>query len=233
VTISATRVKELNINTIIRRALNLAGLANPQQSTSDPTFAPQREMALDFLETICKETQNVAVIERHVVLQSAVVTAASDTVTLATSAMSMLGKAMFNETGETEQTPVVFIDLDAYHGIPDKTLEGTPAMAYFDRSAAPIIKLWPVPDTSGTLVVQSHILAADVSNSSEHLDFERHWTGYFMWQLAYYLSTASTMPMAGRMQLAAEAEKRLKSATAYSRPLLPTQIRFAHKTGWT
>jgi hypothetical protein len=232
-TISATRTRELDINTIIRRALNLAGLANPQQSTSDPTFAPQREMALDFLETICKETQNVAVIERHTVLQSAPVLAASDTVTLATSAMSMLGKAMFNATGDTEQSPVVFIDLDAYHGIPDKTTTGTPSMAYFDRSAAPIIKLWPVPDENGTLVVQSHILAADAKSASDTLDFERHWTGFFMWQLAYYLSTAGTMPMAGRMQLASEAKDRLEAAAAYSRPLLPTQIHMAHKTGWT
>jgi hypothetical protein len=232
-TIAATRTLELNINSIIQLAMNLAGLMNPQQSTSDPQFSPYRGMALNFLEIICKSTQNVAVIERHTVLQSATVTALSATVTLSTSAMAMLGQAMFSETAGTEQVPVTLIDLAAYQAIPDKTLTGTPSVAYFNRQPIPSLTLWPVPDTNGDIVVQSHILAADVSNASETLDFERHWTEYFLWRLAFYLSTSGTLPVNERAMLRSEADRLLGNAVEYSRSNVPAQIRFAHRTPWT
>jgi hypothetical protein len=234
VTIAATRTRELDINTIIARAMQLAGLMNPQQSTSDPTFAPYRQMALDFLETICKETQAEAVIERHVVLQTATVTASNATVTLATSAMAMLGDAMFTQTGDTIAVPVTLIDIATYQAIPDKTTTSDyPSLGYFNRQPTPTITLWPVPDTGGTLSVQSHILAADVSDATNTLDFERHWTGFFMWELAYWMSTSGTMPIADRMALRAEARNRKEVASSYSHSLLPKQIRFGHKTPWS
>jgi hypothetical protein len=234
VTIAATRTRELDINTIIARAMQLAGLMNPQQSTSDPTFAPYRAMAVDFLETICKEVQNGAVIERHSVLQTATVTAGNAVVTLSTSAMTMLGAASFKETGSDIELPVALVDLATYHAIPEKTLTGSePSLGYFNRQPTPTITLWPVPDTNGTLTVQAHILAADVSNVADTLDFERHWTGFFMWELAYWLSTSGSMPLQDRAALRAEAISRLDKATAYSKSMVPTQIRFTHRTGWS
>lgn len=233
-TIAATRTHELDINTIIRRAMQLAGLMNPQQSTGDPTFAPYREMALDFLETICKGVQAEAAIERHVVLQTCAVTASNATVTLDVSAMAMLGTAMFTQTGDTIGVPVTIVDLATYQAIPDKTVTSDyPSMALYNRQPVPTLTLWPVPDTGGSLVVQAHILAADVTDATKTLDFERHWTPFFMWELAYYLSTSGTMALPDRMALRAEAKGHLETAKAYSHSLLPVQVRFGHKTPWT
>ncbi len=233
-TIAATRTHELDINTIIARAMQLAGLMNPQQSTSDPTFAPYRQMALDFLETICKSVQGEAVIERHVVLQNAPVTAGNATVPLSTSSSAMLGAAMFLQTGDTIAVPVTLVDIATYQAIPEKTSTSDyPSMGYYQRQPAPSITLWPVPDTSGTLTVQAHILAADVQDPTKTLDFDRNWTAFFMWELAYWLSTSGTMPIAERMALRAEARNLKEVAIAYGHSLLPQQIRFGHKTPWS
>lgn len=233
-TISANRTRELDINTIVQRAMQLAGLMNPQQSTSDPTFAPYRGMALDFLEAICKGVQAEAVIERHVILDPCVVTAGNPVTAPSVGGMAMLGTAMFKRTGDTIALPVTFVDLATYQAIPDKTVESDyPSMALFYRQPAPTINLWPVPQVDGILTVQAHILAANVDNASETVDFERHWTGYFMWELAYYLSTSGTMDLPSRMALRAEARRHFEVASSYSHSLLPVQVRLGHKTPWS
>lgn len=232
-TIAATRTRELDINTIVQRSMQLAGLMSPQSSTSDPSFAPQRTMAVDFLELICKGVQGGAIIERHIVRQTAAVTALSATVTLATSAMSMIGMAMFMETGFTEETPVTFIDLQTYQSIPEKTLTGKPAQGYFARQPTPTITLWPVPDVNGTLTVQSHILSADVSNAADTLDFERLWTDYFVWELGHYLSVAAGLAKTDCGYMRARAEEKLEICKRYSKSNAPTQMRMAHRTPWS
>jgi hypothetical protein len=167
------------------------------------------------------------------VRQTAAVTALNATVTLATSAMSMLGMAMFTETGFTEELPVMFIDLQTYQAIPEKTLTGKPAQGYFARQPTPTITLWPVPDVNGTLTVQSHILAADVSNASETLDFERLWTAFFMWELAHQLAVSAGLDKADCGYLRSQAEKKLEVAKRYSKSNVPVQMRYAHKTPWS
>lgn len=232
-TIAVTRTRELDINTIVQRSMQLAGLMSPQQSTSDPAFAPQRTMAVDFLELICKGVQGGAVIERHVVRQTAAVTALSATVTLATSAMTMVGTAMFTETGFTEETPVNFIDLQTYQAIPEKTLTGRPAQGYFARQPIPTVTLWPVPDVNGTLTVVSHILSADVSNASETIDFERNWTDYFVWELAHYLSVSAGMPKQDCGYMRSRAEEKLEICKRYSKSNVAVQMRYSHRTPWS
>ena len=151
-TIAATRTRELDINTIVKRAMQQAGMMEPSGNTSDPLFGPRREMALDMLDTICKDIQTSAVIARHVILQSAAVTSGSNTVTLSTNTMALMGSvAMFKETGQNVEIPVRIVGLDDYMQITDKTASGWPSIGYHARQAAPTITLWPVPDRNGTL----------------------------------------------------------------------------------
>lgn len=226
-TISASRTRELDINTICARAMQLAGFMNPQESTSAPQFAPKLAMAMDFLDTICKQLQSTAIIERHCTRTSAAVTATVATVTLTSSVKSVLGDMTFLPTGDTIETPVMQIDQHAYNSIVEKTSQGTPTMGYVSRQPTPTVTLWQVPNVNGALWYVQHILAADVSNAAETVDFERHWTAYLMWELAFWLSTSGGG--AGRRDLAAKAEKLFETAASYSAAQRPIQMRVAHR----
>lgn len=226
-TISASRTRELDINTICARAMELAGLKNPQESTSAPQFAPKLAMAMDFLDTICKRIQATAIIERHTTRASAAVTASNATVTLTASVSAVFGNMMFLASGDTVELPVVQIGIEAYQGIVDKTAEGTPTMGYVSRQPTPTVTLWPVPNASGTLTYVQHILAADVSNASETLDFERLWTAFFMWELAFWLSTSAGG--SGRRALRDEAREMFEEAASYSRAQRPIRMHVMHR----
>lgn len=232
-TISASRTRELDISTIVKRAMQTAGLMEPGASTVDPLFGPRREMAMDMLDSICKSVQNEAVIDRHVVRTTAAVTAASATVTLSTSAMMLLGKVMFAETGETYESPIQVVSTDDYNNIGDKTTTGTPSVALFNRQPTPTLTLWPVPDANGTVTYEYHTLAADVSLETDTLDFERHWTSFFIWELAHQLLFASGVALDRVGYARKRAETLLETAKAYSRNHQSIRFVSNHKTPWS
>lgn len=231
-TIAATRTRELDINSIVKRAMQLGGLMEPGASVTDPLFGPRREMAMDFLDTICKSIQNEAVIERHSTRSTAAVTAASATVTLSTSTMMLLGMVMFTPTGQTYESPIRVLSIDEYQVIADKTITGTPSMAYFARQPVPTLTLWPVPDVNGTATYEYHTLAADVSLATDTLDFERHWSQFFIWELAHQLLFASGVALDRCSYADKRAKEKLETAKAYSRSHQPLRFSVSHPTGW-
>lgn len=231
-TIAATRTRELDINAIVKRAMQLAGFMEPGASVTDPLFGPKREMAMDFLDTICKSIQNEAIIDRHVTRATAAVTASSATVTLSTSTMMLLGMVMFAPTGDTYETPIKVLSIDDYQNIGDKTAEGTPSMAYFARQPTPTLTLWPVPDANGTVTYEYHTLAADVSLETDTLDFERHWSQFFIWELAHQLLFSSGVDLDRCSYADKRAKEKLETAKSYSRSHQPLRFRVSHPTQW-
>lgn len=233
-TISSSRTRELDINTIVKRAMQLGGLMEPGASTSDPLYGPKRELAMDLLDTICKSLQNEAVIDRHVLRATvAVVGGVSTPLTLSTSAMTLLGKAMYVVTGEVYETPVRILSIDEYHVIGDKTIQARPSTGYFARQPTPTLTLWPVPEDSGTLTYEYHTLVADVSVSTDTLDFERHWEQFFIWELAHQLLFSSGIGLERVSYARSQAQAKLETAKAYSRSPQDLRFRVTHKTPWT
>jgi len=232
VTIAATRTRELDINAIVKRAMQLAGLMEPGASVTDPLFGPRREMSMDFLDTICKSIQNEAVIDRHVVRATAPVTATVATVTLNTSTMMLLGMVMFAPTGIAYETPIKVLSIDEYQTIGDKTVTGTPSTGYFARQPTPTLTLWPVPDADGTATYEYHTLVADVSLATDTLDFERHWEQFFIWELAHQLLFASGVALDRCSYANKRSQEKLETAKSYSRSHQPLRFRVFHPTGW-
>lgn len=232
-TINASRTREFDIERIVKRAMQRAGLMEPGASTTDPLYGPRREMAMDALDEICKSVQNEAVIDRHVTRATAAVTASVASVTLSTSTMMLLGNVMFMPTGETYESPIRVLSIDEYHAIGDKTTEGTPTTAYFARQPTPTLTLWPVPDANGTVTYEYHTLAADVSLATDTLDFERHWTGYFIWELAHLLSFSSGVSLDRCSYADKRAKEKLETAVAYSRSMQPLRFQHRHLTPWS
>jgi hypothetical protein len=228
-TISASRTRELDINRICALAFQIAGLMNPNESTTAPQFSAKLATAMDFLDTICKRIQSYVRMERHTTRATAAVTATVATANLSSSANSVVGDLMFKATGSDVETPVVQISLETYHAIMDKASVGTPVQAYISRQPTPVATLWQVPSESGTLAYLQHVLAADVSVGSETVDFERHWTAYLMWELAAWLS----MGAGGAKQRAIQekADNLLAEAASYSASQRPIQLRVVHSGG--
>lgn len=212
--------------------MQLAGLMEPGASTTDPLFGPRREMSMDFLDTICKSIQNESVIERHVVRATAPVTSGVVTVTLSTSTMMLLGSVMFAPTGQTYETPVRVLSIDEYQNIGDKTISGMPTAAYFARQPVPTLTLWPVPDSNGTVTYEYHTLAADVSLETDTLDFERHWSQFFIWELAHMLLFASGVALDRCSYADKRAKEKLETAKSYSGNHQPLRFTVSHPTGW-
>lgn len=232
-TISASRTRELDISAIVKRAMQTAGLMEPGASTTDPLFGPRREMAMDMLDSICKSIQNEAVIDRHVVRTTAPVLATIASVTLSTSTMMLLGNVMFAVTGETYETPLRVISVDDYNNIGDKTTDGRPSVAFFNRQPTPTLTLWPVPDANGTVTYEYHTLAADVSLETDTVDFERHWSQFFIWELAHQLLFASGVDLDRCSYARKRAGELLETAKAYSRNHQELRFVTTHRTPWS
>ncbi len=233
-TISASRINELNIQTIIQRAYQVTGLMNANETAGDPNWAAKFAMAADFLDVELKGLQANAVISRHRIFHTVPVVAGTRTYTIAaaSSILDFVGQGMFKVTGSDIETPVSPIDQDVYQSIPDKLSTGTPVSFYFQRGDTSIVYLWPVPTDSGTLTIVAHQLIADGTDQSKTVDLERHWTKYLIYQLAHWLSLSNNLPIATIGKFESLAEKQFKVAKGYSQSGIPGQIYVSHRTGW-
>lgn len=234
-TISTAATTELTIDVICRRAMQLAGLIEPQQGPDDPSWASKSAMARDFLEADVEYMQSVGLMTRAVELYSITMLTDVSTYALASTTLDVVGAAMFNSTGETTQTLVQIIDRDRYQRITDKSSSGRPTMYYPDRGSTVSVIVWPVPDSSnlGTLVVQRHKALATATDPTKTLDFERYWTEYFMWSLAHKLSVAAGLPIARVAYMRSQSDKALDRVMANSgRQRAASHFHIDHKTGW-
>jgi hypothetical protein len=231
-TINPASTRVFSIATIIRRAYQLAGLMNASESTADPAWTAKAEMAADLLDMGLKRMQASSIVEKHVLRTSIAITGGTATYAVASNIIAMLGTAMFAETGDAIENPVIPMDRDAYQVITDKTTQGHPSRYWFDRYSQQI-SLWPVPDANGSLVVQAHRLIADGDLTQYDVELERHWTEYLVTYLAYRLSQANSLPAERVGMFKLEATDLLKEAQGYSRASEPFNLTCTHRTGWS
>lgn len=230
--INSSRTRLFSIATIVQRAYQIAGLMNPLESTSDPAWTAKAGMAADFLDMGLKAMQASSILEKHVYKPTVTIVAGTATYSLDTSILAVIETAMFSETGETTQSAVSPIDRQAYQAITDKTSEGSPSRYWFDRYNHQI-SLWPVPDTAGSLVLQAHRLIADGNDTQYDVELERHWTEYLVFDLAYKLCLANSLPLDRTSFFRVRADQLLREAQGYSKSSEPFWLYCAHSTPWS
>lgn len=229
--INPSSTRSFTIATVIRRAYQLSGLMNAIESTADPAWAAKAEMAADFLDMGLKSMQAAGILEKHVALTTLAITGGTATYAVPATVMGLLGNAMWAETGDDTQTPVVPIDREAYQAITNKTSDGEPSRYWYDRYLQQV-SLWPVPQQSGSLVVQGHRLIADGDLTQYDVELERHWTEYLVFDLAYKLCLANSLPLDRCSYLRVRASELLTDAQGYSKSSEPFFLYNAHRTGW-
>lgn len=230
--INPSNTRIFSIAAIIRRAYQLSGLMNAQESTSDPAWAAKSEMAADFLDMGLKSMQASSILEKHVSRPTIAITGGTATYAVDTGILALIGNAVFAETGDDTQLPVVPMDRDSYQAIVNKTTEGFPTKYWFDRYSQQVT-LWPVPDTSGSLVVQAHRLIADGDMTQYDVELERHWTEYLVFDLAYKLCLAAGLGLDRCSYMRVRAGELLAVAQGYSKSSEPTTMHLMHSTPWS
>ncbi len=231
-TISATASIEMDVDRICKRALQLAGFLTPQQGPDDPAWISQSGMARDFLEADAEHLQAVGVLQRNVELYDLPLVAGTAVYELPSTTLDVLGVAMFQATGEDNATPVSMMDRDRYIRISDKTAEGRPTLYYPHKSAALSVYVWPVPTDAGTLQLQRYKAVATSTNGTNTMDFERSWTQYFVWSLAYQLSVSKGAPAERLALLKSEANTALAQCTkSATQQLALRRTVLAHRIG--
>ena len=94
-TIDSTAAVDMDVDRIVRRAMQLAGLMTPQQGPDDPAWIAQSGMARDFLEADAEHLQSVGIMQRNVEFYDVDIVAGTATYALPSSTLDVLGVAMF------------------------------------------------------------------------------------------------------------------------------------------
>lgn len=193
-TVAATATRELDINTLLLRAFQLAGLMPMEAAASGAQWDARAAYGRDMLEMIVKHVQSEGNITRDVELYDVTLTAGTASYTMPSDTLSVSGTAMYCEDPavDTTQLQVRSIDREEYQLKSNKEQQGLPTLYYPARGGSIVLTLWMVPDTTGAvLTVQRQRLLADNSTGGATVDLERSWAKYLIWELAHHFAVSS------------------------------------------
>jgi hypothetical protein len=90
----------------------------------------------------------------------------------------------------SDDTDIVMerISRENYLNIPDKSQTGRPVQYYVDRQTTPVLKIWPIPDETYTLVYDHLVRMDDVTHSTQTVDVPSRFAPCLVAGLAYYIS---------------------------------------------
>lgn len=74
----------------------------------------------------------------------------------------------------------VHLGLERYNEIYPKTAQGTPEELYFDPQITPVVKLWPVPASSGTVTVTSWKPLSEFASTAATITLPGYWDELLM-----------------------------------------------------
>lgn len=100
---------------------------------------------------------------------------------------------LYKSASNSAETPLARISLDTYAMLPNKTSQGRPTLFYVDRQLTPVVKLWPVPDTTAaldTLTVWTRRHIMDVGTFAQDTEVPQRWYAAIVAGLAWKLSLA-------------------------------------------
>ena len=75
-----------------------------------------------------------------------------------------------------------------YTNIPNKNTQGRPVEVFVDRQISPVLKLWPVPDTTYTLVYDRLVRLDDADGYANTMEIPFRFYPCLVAGLAYYLA---------------------------------------------
>lgn len=232
-TVNADSTRELDINRLVKLAIQTAGLLPAGAPASGVQWNNLSSQARDLLELHMDELPTLGSLARSAEMYDVVVTAGTLEYDLPATTMRVFGNAQFSATGETSSTFVRTITREEYLALPSKTVEGRPTLMYPQPHATISVLLWPVPVTGGTLTIQRDRMLADNDDGSKTVDAERFWHKAIMFELAHMVALANSMPLAKCGYLRSMAERSMASAKRAGTQPGPISVNVSHTSGWS
>lgn len=234
-TVASTNTRELNLDQLMRRAMQTAGIMAFESviDANDEQWRQRSAYGRDQLEFILDRLQAEGVILRDVVRYPLTLVAGTASYALPADTLDVHGDAMFQLDPTASESTVRPMDREEYHAISDKTSEGTPTRFWLERLGVCTVYLHQVPEAGGTLYLQRKKMLADSKLGTNTPDLERYWHDYLQFELAYRYALASSLQADEKALLKAEAAEAKVTAQNYARQFVPSQIALDHRTGWS
>lgn len=198
-TTSGTATFELQVDQLIRRALQLAGLLEASQRPAD--FEADLEMARDFLslELTALQAENLLTrnVERKTLTLSAGVASYqldADCIDVFVGPDNVVG-TILSSAGSAE-TLVRAIRRHEYVEIANKTSSGTPVLCFVEKLARVSVVFWPIPGSTVTFNYQKVRAVMDVTPGSATPDVWVRRQNALLWSLAFTMAVAKSQPLA-------------------------------------
>ncbi len=234
-TINADRTQTYQIVELCLRAARLAGVRNKHQALDVATS----RQAMEALENRVRHLQNKGVRTRERVFLNVPLAAGTDRYTLDANVLDVFGTAMFIPSTETDiehascETPIQMVSRDEWQTKSSKSATGRPVEYYPHREADLVeVRLWPIPDDSGTVRFQIHQKAANSTTGTNTVDFEVTWQLCLQHWIAHDLALEDSKDMERVVYLASLALKYESECIAFARPRGTQQAIIDHDTGY-
>lgn len=233
-TIMATNTRELNINQLLLRAAQVAGIMPFElgQDSGSPQWLAKASFGRDQLEFVMKALPSEGLITRNVTIDEIAVTAGTAEYALSAGTIDVIGKATFAlSTQASIEYPVRQVDREEWMTISQKELSSRSTEFWVEKTATVKVHLYPTPSLGGTLRIQRRALLADNNDGNATVDAEPYWQDYLVKELAYRFSVG--MPLEERQNLRADANAAKTAAQAQAKQIVPNSIELVHPTPWS
>ena len=224
-TVNANSTRELNIDRLVRRSYQLAGLLDNQQSPDADAVAK----AMDFLEIDLDALQAEANMSWDTELYEVPIVAGTLEYDLPADTFDVIDDGMFKAAGDSSETRVSAILRNDYLLKSTKNTQSRPVNFYPERTSGFRLKLWPVPDSAGTLTIQRRRMLADNNDGTKTVDLERVWGKYLAWQLAEYLCFSAAQENNRASYCNKRAGEAKTTAKMFARQRPSTHIKLMHR----
>lgn len=238
-TIATTHALTMNVQQIVLRAFQTAGLMGAEQGAGGPTWEAKFSFARDILQTMLDDLGTEGNFARAIEMELVTLTPGVYVYTLPSTIYDLVEDGSYIAAGQdvlaaSGETPVKQIDREQWQRLSAKNAEGMPVMFWTKRDTFPIqAYVWPTPSEAGTIRFQGHRLLADVSPGTVTVDLERFWVSYLVWRLAYHLAVANSLDEGRCGMLKMESEEKLRKAKGAANQSVPNQIVLNHASGWS
>ena len=236
-TANTTSTRELDINKIVERAHNLAGLRNPMQGQTGSGWTEHAAMARDYLDVIADHLQSKGFFVRAIDFYTLTLVASTSSYSLPSDTIDLIDKGAYRaptDTTGTGETPLMPISRDQWQTLVNKGATASrPFLYYVDRHSVPVkVEIWPKPSEAGTVRFQRHRMLGDMNDGSKTVDLERHWVKYLLYELSAMLAESGGLDSRARSRRQV-AERALIDSMRYSRQRAPGVIYNEHRSAWS
>lgn len=237
-TVSTTNDYDPNIDVIVKGAMVMSGLMNPNQSLTAAQHVADAVVCRELLSDILDALPSRGVTLRMLRFVEQTLVAGTYKYTLDADVLDVIGGGMYIEPGEdvdeaAGETFVTQVSQESWHRLSAKDSSGLPTQMFAYKGGSAIeLRFWPIPDAAGTVRFQAHTKPGDSINGSDTVDLNTYWREYLKYELAHRF----TLGKGGDLQRAGYfhtlAEQSFKAAKNKGQSRVAVRASCGHNVRW-